>query len=101
MTVILRPEGLRWFTGSDDPTDLCAHGDYEFRINGLLQGTPQKLGHGRAHAEVLLEEGKAITCSEAGTELELVFTSEDSQGNAISKSWVWSCSACAFVAGTY
>lgn len=31
--VILRPTNLRWIQGAaDDPRDLCAHGDIEFRI---------------------------------------------------------------------
>ena len=33
MTVQLIPVGLHWMKGSeDDPSDLCAHGDFEFRI---------------------------------------------------------------------
>jgi hypothetical protein len=33
--VILRPVNLRWIQGAaDDPKDLCAHGDVEFRIGG-------------------------------------------------------------------
>lgn len=35
MSVQLRPVHLRWIKGSkDDPADLCAHGDFEFRIDG-------------------------------------------------------------------
>jgi hypothetical protein len=31
--VILQPVNLRWIHGvADDPKDLCAHGDIEFRI---------------------------------------------------------------------
>jgi hypothetical protein len=38
--VILRPVNLRWIQGgADDPKDLCAHGDVEFRIgNDVLLG---------------------------------------------------------------
>ncbi len=33
--VILQPVNLRWIQGAaDDPTDLCAHSDVEFRIGG-------------------------------------------------------------------
>lgn len=33
--LVLRPVGLSWIQGvDDDPSDLCAHGDYEFRIRG-------------------------------------------------------------------
>lgn len=33
--IILQPINLRWITGvADDPADLCAHGDVEFRIQG-------------------------------------------------------------------
>ena len=35
MPVQLSPVDLRWIKGSeDDPADLCAHGDFEFRIDG-------------------------------------------------------------------
>lgn len=35
MFVQLSPVHLRWIKGSkDDPEDLCAHGDFEFRIGG-------------------------------------------------------------------
>jgi hypothetical protein len=35
MSVQLSPVDLRWINGSeDDPADLCAHGDFEFRIDG-------------------------------------------------------------------
>src|SRR6516165_605755 len=36
--VILQPVSLRWIQGAaDDPKDLCAHGDVEFRIgDGVL-----------------------------------------------------------------
>ncbi len=31
--VVLQPMNLRWINGtSDDPTDLCAHGDVQFCI---------------------------------------------------------------------
>ncbi|MBA4192084.1 MAG: hypothetical protein C0467_29245 [Planctomycetaceae bacterium] len=31
--IVLRPMNLRWINGAaDDPLDLCAHGDIEFRI---------------------------------------------------------------------
>lgn len=34
MFVQLSPVDLRWIKGSeDDPSDLCAHGDFEFRID--------------------------------------------------------------------
>lgn len=38
--VVLRPVNLRWIQGAtDDPKDLCAHGDVEFRIgNDVLLG---------------------------------------------------------------
>ncbi len=42
MTVELNPVGLHWMKGSEeDPADLCAHGDFEFRIGGdvLSDGT--------------------------------------------------------------
>ena len=42
MSVQLTPIDLRWIKGSeDDPSDLCAHGDFEFRIDGdvLSDGT--------------------------------------------------------------
>jgi hypothetical protein len=31
--VHLIPVGLRWLNGGDDPADLCAHGDLDFRIH--------------------------------------------------------------------
>jgi hypothetical protein len=32
--VVLQPVNLRWINGAaEDPTDLCAHGDVEFRID--------------------------------------------------------------------
>lgn len=35
MSIQLSPVHLRWIHGSDDdPADLCAHGDFEFRIDG-------------------------------------------------------------------
>jgi len=35
MVVTLRPVELHWIDGAeDDPSDLCAHGDVEFRIDG-------------------------------------------------------------------
>ena len=40
--VVLQPVNLRWINdAADDPTDLCAHGDVEFRIGGdvLLDGS--------------------------------------------------------------
>jgi hypothetical protein len=40
--VVLRPLNLRWINGpGDDPQDLCAHGDVEFRVgeNVLLDPT--------------------------------------------------------------
>jgi hypothetical protein len=44
--VVLRPVSLRWINGAaDDPADLCAHGDVEFRINGdkLIEPTDRDL----------------------------------------------------------
>ena len=35
MSIQLIPVGLSWIkSGVDDPVDLCAHGDYAFRIDG-------------------------------------------------------------------
>lgn len=44
--VILWPVNLRWVQGAlDDPKDLCAHGDVEFRIDGetLLEPNDREL----------------------------------------------------------
>jgi hypothetical protein len=49
--VTLRPLNLRWIQGADDPKDLCAHGDVEFRI-----GEDVVLG---------LDTGKDLTVSAA------------------------------------
>lgn len=35
MSIVLQPLNLCWVNGAeDDPSDLCAHGDVEFRIGG-------------------------------------------------------------------
>lgn len=48
--VILRPINMRWIQGAtDDPKDLCAHGDVEFRIGD----------------DVLLDTGRDLTVSAA------------------------------------
>jgi hypothetical protein len=42
---ILRPVNLRWIRGSvDDPKDLCAHGDVEFRIEDDILLDPTTTG---------------------------------------------------------
>lgn len=70
MSVQLSPVHLHWIKGSaDDPADLCAHGDFEFRIDGEV------LSDGSAGRELALSAAALYllrTLSRSHTKVEPV-----------------------------